>query len=540
MRGWTVRQRLLVLMTALMFLGLAVTGATTFAIQFASLDERVDAELNQEVAELQRIAQAGPEVDGEPYTDLDALFFAALSTAVAGEDEALMAMVDDRIAYVSGGERPFDVAHPDVLGAVERLAVPEGRARTTTLGTQGTTLRLLAADVRLPEETRAGTLVVVNDLGRQRDLLVRQVWQFALISLGAVALAAGLGHVLLGALLRPLRELREATAEISTESLSRRVEVSGADTDVAELAVRFNEMLDRLDEGVRQQRQFLDDAAHELRTPLTILRGNAELLRPDDPEEVRTTRQLMLDEADRMQRLVDDLLMLARSQRPDFVRLDPTDVTELALETMDRLTALGERAWQLRADAEGRLALDAQRVSQAVVQLAANAVKFSEGGSVVELGTRWVDGSDARTEAARRAGATGAPRYLAVSVRDQGQGIPEAQLARIFDRFGRAENAAGVEGSGLGLPIVEAIARAHGGAVTVESAEGVGSAFTLWFPDGGDAGPAVRPGGPGASEADPGGGEDLGDGLVGDGQESADHPDPRRTDLLQPGPDRSR
>ncbi|WP_122262709.1 sensor histidine kinase [Ornithinimicrobium cerasi] len=535
MRGWTVRQRLLALMTGLMILGLAVTGTVTFAIQYATLADRVDAELNQEVAELQRIAQAGPALDGQPYTDLDTLFFAALSTAVAGEDEALLAMVDVRIAYVSGGERPFDVAHPDVLGAVERMALPEGRARITTLSTQGTTLRVLAADVRLPEEVRSGTLVVVNDLGRQRDLITWQAWRFALISMLTVALTAGLGHVVLGALLRPLRELREATAEISAESLSRRVAVSGADTDVAELAVRFNDMLDRLDEGVRQQRQFLDDAAHELRTPLTILRGNAELLRPGDPDEVRVTRQLMLDEADRMRRLVDDLLMLARSQRPDFVRLGPTDVTELALETMDRLTVLGDRAWRLRADAEGQLPLDAQRVSQAVVQLAANAVKFSEDGSVVELGTRWVDGTDARAVAAREAGARAARRYLTVSLRDQGQGVPEDQLGRIFDRFGRAENAAGVEGSGLGLPIVEAIARGHGGAVTVESVEEVGSVFTLWFPDGG-SGAGVAEG----SETDAGRGEDPGQALVGDGEEAADDADPRRSGLLQVPPDGSR
>jgi signal transduction histidine kinase len=265
--------------------------------------------------------------------------------------------------------------------------------------------------------------------------------------------------------------------------LTRRVEVPGADSDVAELAVRFNGMLDRLDEGVRQQRRFLDDAAHELRTPLTILRGNAELLAPDNPEEVRATRQLMLDEVDRMQRLVDDLLMLARTQRPDFLRAEPTDVTELALESMDRLTLLGDRTWRLRADAEGELPLDRQRVIQAVVQLAANAVKFSEDGSAVELVTRWVPQTDPVATSARDGDVRAADRYLAVSVNDHGRGIPQEQRDRIFDRFGRAENATGVEGFGLGLAIVDAIARAHGGAVTVESVEGVGSSFTLWFPD---------------------------------------------------------
>ncbi|MFK5690777.1 sensor histidine kinase [Ornithinimicrobium sp. LYQ92] len=500
--GWTVRQRLLAMMIGLMALGLALTGVLSTVVQFASLDERVDNELRQEVEELQVLAQSGQARDGVPYDDVSVLFRSFLETAVAGDDEAFMALVDGQAVLRSGGDRPFDIDDPEVRAKVEEMEVEEGRARIESLRTQDTELRVMVADVALPEEVRTGTFVVVNDIGRQEGRIWRRTGTYAATALASLVVAGVLAHVVLGRLLRPLRELREATAEISTDDLSRRVDVAAAgDTDVAELALTFNEMLDRIDDGLRRQqlllddqRQFLDDAAHELRTPLTILRGNAELLRAEDPEEVVATRVMLLDEVDRMQRLVDDLLMLARSQRHDFVRPQPTDLTELAVECMERVTALGQRQWQLAADAEGTLPVDRHRLIQAVVQLVANAVKFSPEGSVIELATGWVDRASEEGVRARDAGAAEAGHYLALSVSDHGAGIPEMAQARIFDRFGRADNAAHVDGSGLGLAIVQAIAVAHGGAVGVRSVEGLGSRFTIWLPDGSTGGdePAGR------------------------------------------------
>ena len=481
-RRRNVRERLVALFVGMMALSLLLVGGITYAVQHATLSDRVDQELRQEVRELQEIALLGPDLDGQPYTDVRDLFYAFLRVSIPGDDESFMGVIDGQASLVPGGERRFEINDDEVLEALSTLQVPEGRARTMSLRTQGTELRILAADVQLPEETRRATFVVANDIGRQRAAINRQLGTFVLISLGTMALAGVIGGVVIGRLLRPLQELREATAEISTENLTRRLEVAKEDTDVAELAGRFNDMLDRIDEGVREQRQFLDDAAHELRTPLTIIRGNAELMSPDDPEDVRSSQALVLAEVDRMQRLVDDLLMLARSQRPDFITPSAVEVTELAVEAMERITALGERSWRLRADADGLILADAQRLTQAIIQLAANAVKFSEDGSQVELATRWVGADAPEAESARAAGADEAPRYLAISVKDQGRGIPEREIERVMSRFGRAGNAEGVEGFGLGLAIVDAISRAHGGSVGVESLEGVGSIFTIWLP----------------------------------------------------------
>src|SRR5690606_12258735 len=125
----------------------------------------------------------------------------------------------------SGGERPFSVRHPDVREAVEQLAVEEGRASVTSVRTQGTTLRMLVTDVQLPEETREATFIVVIDLGRQSAVLTRQALTYAGLSLAVLTVAAFLAHLSLGRLLRPLRDLQQATAVTTTDDLSRRVEV---------------------------------------------------------------------------------------------------------------------------------------------------------------------------------------------------------------------------------------------------------------------------------------------------------------------------
>lgn len=487
--GWSVLQRVMAMVALMMALGLLVAGVVSFAVQYRNLEERLDGELRQEVQELEGLAQAGPARDGTPYQDAAQLFFDFIATSVAGEDEAFLGLVDGEAVVYSGGTRPFDVSDPAVLEAVRSLPVSQGRARTTLVRTEETDLRVLVADVQLPAEAREATFVVLSDQGRQRAEIHRRAATFAAVSFAVLLLGTAVSALVLGRLLRPLRELRETTALISTDDLSGRVDVESAgDTDVAELAQHFNEMLDRIEDGMHQQRQFLDDAAHELRTPLTILRGNTELMDPADPDDVGATRHRLLDEMDRMQRLVDDLLLLARTRRPDFVRAEPTDLTELAVECMDRVTGLGDRAWRLSADVDAVLDLDRQRLIQAVVQLAANAFKFSDPGTPVELATSWADAAQAAP--AVQAGAEPADRYVTLSVTDHGRGIPDGQLEWVFERFGRGDNAVREEGSGLGLPIVRAIAEAHGGAVTVRSAEGIGSRFTIWLPAPVDGPPA--------------------------------------------------
>ena len=224
-------------------------------------------------------------------------------------------------------------------------------------------------------------------------------------------------------------------------------------------------MLDRLEGAFDTQQQFLDDAGHELRTPLTIVRGHLEVLDPDDAREVSATRALALDELDRMSRLVNDLIVLAQAGRPDFVRFEPVDLDHLLHEVLDKAVALADRHWVLESRLELVIWADAQRLTQAMLQLADNAVRHTGGGDLIALG--------------------GAHSAAGVSlwVRDTGRGVADEDAERIFERFGRSGTARGHDGSGLGLSIVAGIAAAHGGRVKLgHPAAGPGAIFTLALP----------------------------------------------------------
>ena len=224
-------------------------------------------------------------------------------------------------------------------------------------------------------------------------------------------------------------------------------------------------MLARLETGFTEQRRFLDDAGHELKTPLTVLRGHLELLDVDDRNEVVETRDLLLGEVDRMARLVSDLLVLAKSRRPDFLAPAPTDLGQLTVSILAKARALGDRDWRLDASAAGTtIVVDEQRITQAVLQLADNAVKHTHRGDIIAIGS---------------SPGTGAAH---VWVRDTGPGVPANQRVTIFDRFGRGDVRPGDEGFGLGLSIVHAIATAHRGRVSVTDAEPQGAFFEIILP----------------------------------------------------------
>jgi signal transduction histidine kinase len=262
--------------------------------------------------------------------------------------------------------------------------------------------------------------------------------------------------------LRPVRETTETVQEITGADLTRRLPVSGND-EVAVLSRTFNDLLSKLEDAFETQRRFVDDAGHELRTPITIIRGHLELL-DDDPDERDRTLALVADELERMQRIVTDLLTLAKVERPDFLTLEAVDLGALTDDLLEKVRTLGERSWVLDAQAKGIVIADRQRLSQAMIQLAQNAVQHTAPDDEIAVGSRIVEGE------------------AHLWVRDTGEGIASSDLENIFGRFARARRRRASEGAGLGLSIVRAIADAHGGRVNVETAVGVGSTFTLVVP----------------------------------------------------------
>jgi signal transduction histidine kinase len=436
------RTRIVLSIAVLFAFATAVSTLALRQVLLARVDTRIQTALAQEVRELQRFA-------GQVRTtDARTLFNQFLARDVPDEAEASFTFV---------GEQPYrsnaDLgASQQLIDGVRDLGDVDGVER----GDIDNDYRYLAVPVNL-RGVRRGTFVVTSDLEHERAEVAEAVQVAGGIGFGMVVLVSVLAFAAVGRILSPLRELGSTARSIgSTDDLTRRIDVRGKD-DIAELGHLFNAMLDRLEQAFALQREFVSDAGHELRTPITIIRGHLELL-DRDPE----TYRIVSDELDRMSRFVEDLLTLAKSERPDFLMLSELDLDLLTEELMAKAKRLAPREWKLEATGAGLLRGDRQRLTQAVMNLAHNAVQHTEEGEVIVLGSAH-EGDLAR-----------------IWVADSGPGIPAADHARIFERFARRR--AGGDGAGLGLAIVETIATAHGGRVELESEEGEGARFTIVLP----------------------------------------------------------
>ena len=208
---------------------------------------------------------------------------------------------------------------------------------------------------------------------------------------------------------------------------------------------------------------FAAGASHGLRDPITMCRVYLELL-GDKPEDTQQTIALVLEELDRMAKIVDALELLAEAERADFVRAEPIDLELFAHELIAGASTLAPRDWKLDA-AAGVLMADRERLTEVVMQLASNAVEHTLEGDTIAIGTA-LDEDEAR-----------------LWVRDAGVGVPESEREHIFDRFARGREAhRRYRGSGLGLAVVKAVAEAHGGRVELESQVQSGSTFTIVLP----------------------------------------------------------
>lgn len=462
--GFSVRTRLSATVALLVAATLLLAGVLVHAIESRRLDEQSVAAIEQEIDGLSKLQQDGADPStGKPFTGVGELLELFMLRNVPDDDELLVGWVGDRVAYVSPSDDPLR-AEPTFLDLVRPLVADGGTVRADLAGYGE--LLVVAQPVRTRSGIDSGALVVVLRLDQTRAGLAETIRTYAVVAALALLLVTAVASLLTGRLLAPLRTLRGAAEEISESDLSRRLPVRGND-DITALTVTVNGMLARLESAFAGQRQFLDDAGHELRTPLTIVRGHLEVLDAGDVEDVTMTRSLLLDELHRMSRLVDDLLLLAKSDRPDFVTRSPTDLAGLTEDLLAKAAALGEREWVLDAAAQALVDVDQQRLTQAVLQLAENAAKHTSPGDTVAIGSS-CDGHRVR-----------------LWVRDTGSGVPETDRAVIFERFGRSAVPRGDDGVGLGLSIVAAIAAAHGGDVEVSDAgpdQPAGACFILSIP----------------------------------------------------------
>ncbi|MDQ6525420.1 HAMP domain-containing sensor histidine kinase [Nocardioides sp. LHD-245] len=451
--GLSVRTRITAAVALLVTVALAGAGLIVYWVENRAVTDAVQREVEQELDEFVALQRTGD------FTSVQDLLEGFLKRNVPDDDELLVGWIGDgRLVQF-----PKDslVQDPAFLEAVAPLVVDGG---TTYLDTDRGDVRITAQPVT--QGSQRGALLVATFLAEDRDELLQTMRTYALVAALSAVLVTGTAAWVSGRLLRPLRTLRVAAEATSATDLSRRLPERGND-DITALTRTVNGMLDRLEHAFAGQRQFLDDAGHELRTPLTVLRGHLELLDVGSPQEVAETRTLLLDEVDRMARLVGDLIMLAKSDRPDFLSPGPTDPSALLASVLSKASALGRRDWVLEAspDLPTEVVVDGQRITQALLALADNAVKHTVPGGRIAIGAAVVG------------------PLLRCWIHDDGAGVAPEDRERIFGRFGRAAVPPGDEGFGLGLSIVGAIAQAHGGAAYVDPHRaGPGARFVLDVP----------------------------------------------------------
>ncbi|GAA2143600.1 HAMP domain-containing sensor histidine kinase [Nocardioides koreensis] len=456
-----MRTRITAAVALLVLVTLTTAGAIVYAIESQRINERMYAQVDREIAELTNLQQDGVDpATQQPFAGVTPLLRGFLESKVPDDNEILVAWLggEPRFVSASGTDEAY-LRSQEFRDTVAPLVSRNGTVHVS-VPSYGDAL-VTVQSVRSRQST--GALVVVTYLEKAQAELMATMRTYAIVALLSLLLVTAFAGWLSGRLLAPLRTLRETTEEIGETDLSRRLPVTGND-DITALTRTVNGMLERLDEAFAGQRRFLDDAGHELKTPLTVVRGHLELLDTGSPAEVAETRELLLEEVDRMSRLVGDLILLAKSDRPDFVTTRPADLSRLTEDLVAKARGLGDRDWRLDGLAEVKVVVDEQRITQAMLQLADNAVKHTGPGDVVAIGSSY-DGGSAR-----------------IWVRDTGPGVPPADRQRIFERFGRSAVPEGDEGFGLGLSIVGAIVDAHGGTVAVEEADPPGARFVITLP----------------------------------------------------------
>ncbi len=354
---------------------------------------------------------------------------------------------------------------------VAQALTGESATRVDTTSAGGT---MWVATPMLAEGRRVGVVYLSQPLRDVVAVLQDLRMRWLLSTTAALLLSVVVGLILSGAITRPLRQLTAAAGAVAQGRFDLQVPIHSRD-ELGRLSRAFNDMTAQLQAARQMQVDFVANVSHELRTPLTSIKGMVETLRDgavDDPEVRDRFLETTEQETDRMIRLVNDLLLLSRADSEALnLRREAVDLVKLVRDTAGRLAPQAEGR-ELTLQVAGGESLpavwaDRDRIAQVVLNLLDNALKYSRPGGTVRLQIGSGDGRTARVE-----------------IRDEGIGIAAADLPRIGQRFYRADKARSRAqgGSGLGLAIAQSLVAAHGGALELESREGVGTVVSFTLP----------------------------------------------------------
>ncbi|SEJ67613.1 two-component system, OmpR family, sensor kinase [Arthrobacter sp. yr096] len=463
---WHLRTRLVLVAMALLVAICGAVGAVSYASMDMVFNKQLDRQLEQASSRATEFGRPPSNFPSNPSGRPDPLeargqAAGTLNARIDGSTVRSSGLID-----AQGNRVSLSAADEQVL-----LSLPKGDLPVDRSLSNGD-YRLVAVDPGY------GDVIVTGlPLADKQSAEASLVWTMVLVSLGGLVLIGLAGTVIIRRTMRPLEQLSEVATKVSRlpldageVALAVRVPPSAAHpgTEVGSVGHALNQMLNNVSSALeaRQEsetkvRQFVADASHELRTPLTAIRGYTELLRMTEnfTEDGRKSLARVQSQSERMTTLVEDLLLLARLDEGQPVKVTDVDLTQLVIETVsDEKVMAPDHIWQLQLPDEPiTVRGDATQLHQVLANLLSNARKHTDAGTTVVTGVMLsADGS------------------AVVTVTDNGPGIPEDFQGRIFSRFARADAArSGSEGtSGLGLSIVESIVEAHGGNVEVTSRPG--------------------------------------------------------------------
>jgi heavy metal sensor kinase len=363
------------------------------------------------------------------------------------------------------------------LGESDELPVQSPVSGFITVADGDDRWRVYTERITVPGNATSGWLQVAQEMELLEESLENLLVQI-ILGLPLALLLAGFGGFFLAwRALRPIDQVTRTAQLMNASGLSRRIGYTGPADEVGRLAATFDAMLDRLQSAFEHERRFTSDAAHELRTPLTALKGRigVTLSRPRSTEEYTATLQEMEQQVDRLIRLSNDLLLIARlDQGRQFLQRERVELGDFLSIVIDQVAPLAEaKNVTLCQSIPGRLTVlgDMQLLVRLFLNLLHNAVKYTSPGGQVTVTARSLD------------------EAVAISIHDTGPGIPARHLPHLFKRFYRVEDDRArhyidndQSGTGLGLAIAYEVARSHGGALTVQSVPGEGSTFTVRLP----------------------------------------------------------
>lgn len=454
-----IRDRLTAIYTAIFLFAFVAYTAVVYAVPRTLLLREIDSSL-EDTAEL---VLAGTQV--YQNRDLYSLIIPTQEADTFRRANTFIMVVTPEGEILARSDNLRDFTQP-----LDPGAVTEGLEGLQTISYGEQVIRVLTAAVQVEEEDRSQLVgyLQVAQVMEEFETFNQLVIAAAFLGLAAATASAFVATLISPRLFRPLEEIARLAGQISrADDLSRRLPDTGRDDEIGQLTLALNQTLARLEELFTAQQRFLADVSHELRTPLTTIRGNVDLMR-----RMGGADDVSLDdieaELERMTRLVNDLLLLARADVGSLpVTTETVEMDTLLLDVYRQVKALRPKVEVTLEEVDQvQVTGDSDRLKQLILNLVDNAVKYTPAGGQVFLSLH------------KDAG------YAELTVRDTGIGIPEEDLPFIFDRFYRVDKARARAhgGSGLGLSIARWIVDVHKGTLTVDSKVGEGTTFTVRLP----------------------------------------------------------